>query len=745
MSSHRSDSDTASSSFDLLDERIKRWIWSAGWTSLRDAQEQVIPCILAADRDVIVAAATASGKTEAAFLPILSRLIQPEEEGGSVIYVSPLIALINDQWTRMESLCQDLDVQTVAWHGDITASQKQKFVKNPSGILLITPESLEAMFMRRGSMLSQIFGRTRYVVIDELHSFIGSDRGKQLQSLLHRIETVKGESIPRIALSATLGDMKLAAEFLRPGGAERVTTLVSSASGQELKLQVKGYEDRPPIVVEHGGEDTQVDVAPSVFTLIADGLYESLRGSNNLVFPNSRKQVEVLSDLLRRKCESNGVPNEFWPHHGSLSKELREETEHALKSGEHPSTAICTTTLELGIDIGSVKSIAQVGTPPSVASLRQRLGRSGRRPGDPAVLRVYCVEQVLNEKSDMSDRLREGLIQTVATARLLLSGWCEPPLSGALNLSTFVQQILSVTYERGAVSAAELYILLVKTGPFRGITVEEFSQLLKAMGTKTLLTQEHSGELLLGELGETLTSHYDFYAAFQSDEEWQILRDGHVLGTLPIKSAVWEGQRIIFGGRRWKITSIDTAGKAISVVSDPGGVPPKFDSGRPFVHDGVRAEMRRLLAESSPVTFVDATALSLLSQARTFYRDANLQKETIHGAGDSYVLLTWKGDLINEALALMLRALGAIKISNSGLCIHVDGWPRERIEDALFDISQHDPMSVNELLQGVDNLRKSKWDWILPEALLRMSFSASWLDVRGAIEVAGQMVREKYL
>lgn len=740
MNLPRSSSEGGSTSFNLLDERIKRWIWSAGWTSLRDAQEHAIPAILAADRDVIIAAATAAGKTEAAFLPILSRLIQPEEEGGSVIYVSPLIALINDQWTRMESLCKDLDVQTVAWHGDITASQKQRFIKNPSGILLITPESLEAMFMRRGSSVRDIFGRTRYLVVDELHSFIGTDRGKQLQSLLHRIEDVCDRPVPRIGLSATLGDMNLAAEFLRSGYANNVVTIVSGSSGQELKLVVKGYEDKPPLSVSNTSDSTALNVSPSVFDEIADTLYDTLRGSNNLVFPNSRKQVEVISDLLRRKCEKAGIPNEFWPHHGSLSKELREDTERVLKSGGHPATAICTTTLELGIDIGAVKSIAQVGTPPSVASLRQRLGRSGRRPGDPAILRAYCVEQVLNQKSDVSDRLREGLTQTVATVRLLLDGWCEPP-ARALNYSTLVQQILSITYERGAVSASELYRVLVKTGPFLGIAAEEFSQLLRAMGSRELLVQDPSGEILLGELGERLTSHYDFYAAFQSDEEWQILRDGRALGTLPIKSAVWEGQRIIFGGRRWKIIAIDIEGKAISVVADPGGTPPKFDSGRPFVHDGVRLEMRKVLSDASSVPFLDAKAEALLSQARTFYQDAQLQKEYIFGSGDSHVLLTWKGDLINEALVLMLRVLGATKIANTGLCIEIDGWPRERIEDALLDISQNDPRSVDVLLAGVENLRRSKWDWVLPDELLKSSFSASWLDMPGAVATAAQITK----
>lgn len=168
-----------SSSFFLLDERIQRWVWEKGWTSLRDAQERAIPAIVHADHDVIIAAATAAGKTEAAFLPILTHLLHHKSETGCVLYISPLKALINDQWGRLESLCEDLDIPVIPWHGDISANRKHKFLKSPRGVLLITPESLEAMFVRRGHDLKGLFSPLRYVVVDELHAFIGSERGKQ--------------------------------------------------------------------------------------------------------------------------------------------------------------------------------------------------------------------------------------------------------------------------------------------------------------------------------------------------------------------------------------------------------------------------------------------------------------------------------------------------------------------------------------------------------------------------------------
>jgi ATP-dependent Lhr-like helicase len=383
MSLPASSSKPVSDSFSQLDTRIQRWIWQSGWMELKDAQEQAIPPILSANTDVIIAAATASGKTEAAFLPIFTRLLA-EPDAGCVLYISPLKALINDQWWRLEGLCATLDIRVTPWHGDSANSKKQQFLKSPQGCLLITPESLEALLMQNGHALSGLFGKLRYLVIDELHAFIGTERGKQLQSLLHRIDVALKRLTPRIALSATLGDMAKAETFLRPNAAYPVKTIISRDTGQEIKVLVKGYRHAIPLV-RHAAimaPDASVTEEPPPQSQldIASHLFKILRGSNNLIFPNSRSNVEFYADDLRRRCRKLGVPNEFWPHHGSLAKDIREETEAALKSQERPATAICTTTLELGIDLGAVKSVAQIGCAPSVASLRQRLGRSGRRP-----------------------------------------------------------------------------------------------------------------------------------------------------------------------------------------------------------------------------------------------------------------------------------------------------------------------------------------------------------------------------
>ena len=731
-------SNSKSSGFTRLDERIQRWIWSEGWTALRDAQERAIPALIDADRDVIVAAATAAGKTEAAFFPILTHLLQRAPAIGLVLYISPLKALINDQWGRLTGLCESLDIPVVGWHGDIAASKKQRFLKSPQGVLLITPESLEALFVTRGTSMHGLMANLRYVVIDELHAFIGSERGKQLQSLLHRLERVTGHPIPRVGLSATLGDMRLAAQFLRSTGPDKVELIESKGSGQELKVLLKGYAAKPP-KIELGPDQANSepeDIVNGSVLDVAAHLYKVLRGTNNLVFPNSRQKVETFTDLLRRKCERDCVPNEFWAHHGSLSKDYREETEQALKDGSRPATAVCTTTLELGIDIGAVKSICQIGASPSVASLRQRLGRSGRRKGESAILRAYCIEPQLEQSSSTSDCLREELVQSIAMVRLLIAGWFEPPRVNGLHGSTLIQQILSIIAERGGANAAQLWSALVSSdGPFVGVSKEDFVSLLRHMGELRLLTQESSGLLLHGEVGEQFVNHYTFFAAFATEEEFRLVCEGKTLGTLPISRPLLPQQGVIFAGRRWRVIDVDTEKKLIVVSPDKGGAPPMFESGQSMVHDRIRQEMREVLAETDAVAFLDLTGQQLLQEARDHYKRAGLISAQVIQRGAEVELLTWRGDWVNDALALLLTQRG-LAANNDGLVINVSGSSKDKAIQVLRDISQLVDLDPVVLLADAKNTIREKWDWAMPGEMARRSFASLCLDLDGARETA---------
>lgn len=745
-----SDSDQDSSSFFLLDQRIQRWIWEAGWGELRDAQEKAIPAILEAEKDVIVAAATAAGKTEAAFLPILTHLLR-EDAPACALYISPLKALINDQWGRLEDLCLKLEVPVVPWHGDIGDTRKKRFLKKPEGVLLITPESLEALFMNRGHGLAGLFAGLRYVVVDELHAFIGTERGKQLQSLLHRLEFALKRRVPRIALSATLGDMGLAADYLRAGDSEAAELIVSRDSGHELKVLIKGYKDSPPRLTdkeiearEQSGEAVELeDTLPQATLAVAEHLFKATRGSNNLIFPNSRQLVELYSDLLRRQCERHSLPNEFWPHHGSLSKDIREEAETALKSKERPATAVCTTTLELGIDIGSVKSIAQLGPAPSVASLRQRLGRSGRRTGEPAILRCYCIEPELTPDSPISDLLHEGLVQSIAQIRLLVKGWFEPPRVSGLHLSTLVQQLLSAIAQYGGLNAAQAWALLCgEGGAFQGLSQDEFVALLRELGRRDILVQDAGGLLLYGALGEKLANHYSFYAAFVSEDEFRLVTEGKALGALPVSKPLDVGSHIIFAGRRWRVRNVDLSAKVIEVLPDKGGRPPNFEGGSGKVHDAVRDEMRRILADASAIPFLDEAAMALLSEARSNFHRLGLDAQPVLESGGGIKIFLWKGDMVLDTVALALKHRG-FQAENDGLFIAVRTAQTDSVFDALYDLSAGAFPSGDELADSLLNKVQEKWDWLLPDDLLNSNFASHNLDVDGAVACLQSLVAQE--
>lgn len=729
-------------SFDLLHPRVQRWVWARGWKSLREIQDRSIPLVLGGERDVILSASTAAGKTEAAFLPLCSQLA--DDWGGSVrvLCVSPLKALINDQFERLESLCSSVDVPVHRWHGDVAQGERRRLGDDPSGVLLITPESLEAMFVRRGDQVGAMFRQLRAVVLDEVHAYIGSPRGRQLQSLLQRLETVLNRKVRRIGLSATLGDMSLAAQYLRPADPHLVELVESAGDGKDVLLKLRGYRERAPEVVAHSigdhdgvrGGDTAGEGDPDEWHVqaIAYHLYARLRGGHHLVFANARATVEQYADRLRRMSERARVPNEFLPHHGSLSKEIREDTEARLKDRSRPATAICTSTLELGIDIGDVGSIAQIGAPFSVSSLRQRLGRSGRRDNSPT-LRLYVSEPEITGDNPVLDTLHTELVQAVAMLDLLLARWCEPPDLGALHLSTLVQQVLSMIAERGGLRPKQAWSVLCERGPFASVQQDRFASLLRCMGKSELIEQSPDGELLLGGKGERIVEHFSFYAVFSTPEEFRVEHAGRALGTLAIDLSLAEGMHIIFAGRRWRVQGIDPDAKIVSVVPAPGGRTPRFEGSRGgLVHDRIRCRMREVLESGDRPPFIDEEGASMLTQARRAYVRLGLHEASLIADGKNSLLFLCRGDRIMSTVAVMLVARG-LAPEVTGPAISVEGVGVAALRGHLRALVSEPPPNPEHLASAVGNKHSGKYDWVLDESLLCAEYAARSLDVAGAV------------
>ena len=715
-----------SDSFNSLSHGVQRWIYRQGWKGLRAIQEVATPVVLAAEQDILITAPTAGGKTEAAFLPIISFLEkQSDDYGYGALCLSPLKALINDQFKRLEPLCESAATQITPWHGDVNQSIKKKSWSNPQGLLMITPESLEAMFILRPHELNARVQNIKYVVIDEFHAFIGRERGQQLLSLLSRLEAMVGRKICRIALSATIGDPNIALACLRPDMSRPGMHLDVSHEKMALKLLLKAYQSTNP-----EAEDSDV-----LSQQVSD-LYDWLRGSNHLVFANSRQKVELLADGLSMLCESNHVPHEFFAHHGSLSKDARHYVENRLKEGEKPTTAIATSTLELGIDIGDVISIAQVGAPANVSSIRQRLGRSGRRDGQSSILRVLVTSRADEGEPNPMDFLEVELVQSAAVIELMLERWVEPPETRDWHLSTLVQQVLSMIAYRGGQKAGTLYKILCKTGPWQWMSPELFSRILKAMGEADYIQQLPDGELIVGMAGEKLVSSKDIYSAFETPENFRIvIVGGKEIGLLPVDSPLIKDQLIIFSGRRWRVDDIDMAAKIVLVKPAKGGRPPKF-SGEPApVCRQIREKMREIYVSDNVPAYMEAETIGLLRAARGYFKNQNLDKRPyIQRSGIGYWFI-WEDDKVVSTIVLALKQQD-IDADQVGPCIEV-----------MSAIEWHDLYAI--AARGLKNLAAGelesiclpyslgKFDCHLNVGLLSDAFKNSRIDLDVAHEYIG--------
>lgn len=691
---------------------MQKWLWSKGWRSLRDIQEAAIPKILDGGSDVLISAPTAGGKTEAAFLPIVSALADSPPAGVGCLCLSPLRALINDQARRLESLCDAAGLRLQPWHGDVSAGRAQ-FWRRPAEILLITPESLEAMFIRKPGALAGVLASLRFIVVDELHALVGSVRGRQMQSLLHRVDTLIGRRVARIALSATFGDTRTAETFLRHDGAMPCATIAGTSGGTELRVQLRAWIRRKD--------------GPDPYDGIAESMFGVLRGHSHLMFANTRGLVEQLSDSLRESSERARLPNEFFPHHGSLSRDHRLWLEERLRDGNLPTTAVCTSTLELGVDLGDVESVVQIGAPPSVAALKQRLGRSGRRPGKPQILRQHVVLADIGRDCAPADRLRLDLLQGIASIELMLRACFESPhATGDPHYSTLLQQVLSVIAQRRGATAQQLHVLLCGTGPFREVDPAAFARFLRSLGRTEVIEQLADGTLVPGAVGEQLLSGYDIYIAFAVPEEFRLLHNGRLLGTLPLENPAAPGMLMVFGGRRWRVEHVDVESRTLVLVPAPSGVVPAFGGGGPAVSGLVRREMQAQLMSQKVPVYLDAQAQDQLAAARVEFRRMGLDAAPLYTEAASVWFAPWCADSALHALQLALRA-GGVEAMQEDAFLAVSADDAESATAQLHRLARDGLPAAGQLLAFATPVPEQKFDRFLDPELLLEGYGARHL------------------
>ncbi|MCZ7860830.1 DEAD/DEAH box helicase [Agrobacterium salinitolerans] len=708
------------SSFDKLHPKVRRWIYQQGWSELRDIQDRTIPSIIDRDGDTLVIAGTASGKTEAAFLPVLSLVGDREEEGLSVLYISPLKALINDQFGRLEGLCEDMELNVVRWHGEAPQSAKQAVVRNPQGIALITPESIEALLVRRPERARALFQDIDFIVVDEVHAFLNSVRGLHLRSLIGRVSAISRKRPRMVGLSATVGDPLAAAAWLNPENPSSVDIVASTAGSPEVKLSIRSYVDPEELLDADQLEGEVVDGdAPQKIALdyIADDIFGAAKGHNNLVFAGSRRRVEALTDRLRRRAEKMRMPNEFFAHHGSLSKELREPLEKRLKEGNLPTTGVATTTLELGIDVGSIRTVFQIGAPRSMSSLRQRLGRSGRREGSPAILRMFVREKEISPKTHPLDRLRLNVVAAAASILLLGRKYVEKPGTPKGAATVALQQTLSLIAERQGSTVAELY-KTVCSGPLSVVTQSEYVALLRHMTREEkLLEQAPDGTVMLGQKGERIVGSKDFFAIFETDEEWRVVADGKSVGTLPMTNMAKVGGFIAFAGQRWRIETVDLNSKVIEVVKDRSAKIPSFEPlGREGISDVFAETMLEVLRTRDVPAYLDDNGKRLLTEGRNTFDIHGLDGKVFWEEGSGVTVLTWAGTDTNAMLALILTYLG-LEAGAHDIGVSVAGCSAAMVEAAFRGMVTKPPLA-SAVVKMLPDLQNAKYDALVPYEVL---------------------------
>ena len=701
--------------FDRYAPFVQEFIFSHAWENLRGIQVAAGEAIFDTDDHVLLCASTASGKTEAAFFPILSEFWENPPASVGALYIGPTKALINDQFYRLEELCEEADIPVWHWHGDVSSSHKAKLMKKPSGILQITPESLEAMLMRRHAAVAKLFCDLRYVVIDEVHALLRQDRGGQCLCLIERLARIAGVQPRRIGLSATIGDPEAVGAFLAAGtGRNCVIPRIEEpprtwrismehfytsdpqadeghlyASRNEVDADVLevGSEDDslqglalPPRAVPHepdmpvacpceqdclstevmpGPSEDPTDRAPGNADPGMGYIFEHTRGRKCLIFSNSREEAEEVCTTLRAYCEFNGEPDRFLIHHGNLSAAIRESAEEQMRDDASDMSIVATSTLELGVDIGRLERAFQIDAPFTVSSFLQRMGRTGRRELPPEMWFVMREDQP-EPRTLLPETIPWKLLQGIALVQLYREErWVEPPRLDRLPYSLLCHQTLAILASEGELSPAQLASRVLTLTYFHRVSTDDFRELLRHLIRNDFVEQTEGGGLIVGLAGERVTSSYKFFAVFQENVEYTVRSDSTEIGTLCAPPP--PGEKVAIAGHVWIVDEVDHERHLLYVTQVKGKVPAYFGEVAGDVNTRVLERMRRALEEHAAYPYLMSHARTRLRQARHVAESSHLTDGPLICLGENdkeqtmWCLLPWLGSYAFLALERLIK------------------------------------------------------------------------------------------
>lgn len=726
---------------------IQQYIYGHGWEQLRAIQQAAGDAIFNSDAHVLLSASTASGKTEAAFFPIITLMQETPPASIGCLYIAPLKALINDQFVRLNGICEEGGIPVWHWHGDVSQAQKKKLMKHPSGILQITPESLEAMLLHRHSQIPFLFGDLRFIVIDEIHSFLRGDRGGQTLCLIERLSRLAGVNPRRIGLSATIGDPELVGRFLSAGtGRGTVIPRIQSA-GVKWRLSMQHFfnngpqasdtdKDSPTDASRKETPEPPTDKAPEAADPGLGYIFEHTRGHKSLVFTNSREECEVVTSTLRQYCEAMHEPDRFLIHHGNLSAAYRESAEEVMKQDESLITICTTATLELGIDIGRLERAFQIDAPFTVSSFLQRMGRTGRR-GAPSEMWFVMREEHAEARALLPETIPWKLLQGIALIQLYIEErWVEPPRTGRLPYSLLYHQTMSTLASGGEMTPAELASRVLTLSYFRNVSQEDFRVLLRHLLSIDHIQLTEQGGLIVGLAGERVVNNFKFYAVFQENEEYSVRCESEELGTIVKPPPI--NDKIAIAGRVWVVEEVDRNRHVVYCHPVKGIVPAYFGDEPGDIHTKILERMQQLLRQTDVYAYLLGNAAARLAQVRAAAAKSGLGiKPLLPLGGKMFCLMPWLGSYAFLAMERFLRIKCAARMGLKGfdsMRPYYMQFTMQVSEEDFFRIIGEEigkPIDPMTLLYPKETPVFDKYDDILPVELTRKGFAMGVLDIEG--------------